>query len=94
MKNSSDWYITTQHFSSTQYLAGFKFNKGNTRTIYDICSKLAKETPEWHHWHRSSVLIINSEQFLQCQLGCLYTMEIQRPLYFTKIMTTSNFKIR
>ena len=30
--------------------------------MYDICSKLAIETPERCHWHYSGVFIFNFEQ--------------------------------
>ena len=32
-------------------------NKGNTRKIFEICSKLTIKTPEQCHWHRSGVFI-------------------------------------
>ena len=28
---------------------------------YEICSNLTIKTPEWHHWHRSIVCIVNFE---------------------------------
>ena len=47
---------------STMSSAGiclFKVNSGNTRTICGICSKLTIKTPEWRHWRRSGVFIVN-----------------------------------
>ena len=38
-----------------------KFNKGNTRALYKICSKLRIKTPECQS-RRSDVFIINFEQ--------------------------------
>ena len=40
----------------------FKVNNGNTKTKYEICSKLASSTPEGHHWRRSDVFLANFEQ--------------------------------
>ena len=37
----------------------FKVNHRNTRLRCEICSKLAKETPERRHWYRSGVFIVN-----------------------------------
>ena len=38
-----------------------KVNKRNTRTRYEICSKLAIKIPERHHWRRSGIYIMNFE---------------------------------
>ena len=40
----------------------FKFNKVNTRTMCEICSKLTIKTPERCQWRRSGVCIVNFEQ--------------------------------
>ena len=42
----------------------FKVNIRNTRTRYDICSKLTIKTPEQRHWSRSVVIIITFEHML------------------------------
>ena len=42
----------------------FKVNKGNTRTIYEINSKLTTNAPERRQWHCSYVFIVNFEQIL------------------------------
>ena len=39
-----------------------KVNNRNTRSRSEICSKLTIKTPEWRHWRRSVVFIINFEQ--------------------------------
>ena len=39
----------------------FTFNNRNTRTRCETCSNLTINTPERHHWCRSSVFIFNSE---------------------------------
>ena len=39
-----------------------KISNGNTRTMFMICSKLTKKTPEQHHWRRSGLFIVNFEQ--------------------------------
>ena len=38
-------------------------NNRNTRTRYEICSKLTIKTPERRQWGRSNVFIVNFEQF-------------------------------
>ena len=39
----------------------FKVNNRNTRTRYEICSKLTINTPERRQWRRSGVFIVNFE---------------------------------
>ena len=53
------------------FLAGIylvKINNRNTRTRYEICSKLTMKTPEWCHWRRSGVFIVNFEHVLRLVL--------------------------
>ena len=52
------WRITTP---TIIYL--FKVNKRNLikGNRFDICSKLTIETPEWRHWRRSGICIVNFE---------------------------------
>ena len=38
-----------------------KANNGNTRTRYEICSKLTIKTPERRYWRCSGVFIVNFE---------------------------------
>ena len=40
----------------------FKFNNRNTRKRCEICSKLTMKIPDWRHWRRSDVFIVNFEQ--------------------------------
>ena len=40
----------------------FKVNNRNTRTRYEICSKLTIKIPERRHWRRSGIFIVNFEQ--------------------------------
>ena len=49
-------------FNVTQQM--FACSKSTIRTKIEICSQLAIKTLEWRHWHRSGVLILNFEQFL------------------------------
>ena len=35
----------------------FKINNRNSRTRFEICSKLTIKTPEWRQWRRSGVFI-------------------------------------
>ena len=39
-----------------------KVNNGNTRSMYEICSKLTMRTSERRHWRRSGVFIGNFEK--------------------------------
>ena len=39
----------------------FKVNNKNTRTRYEICSKLTIKIPERRHWRRSGIFIVNFE---------------------------------
>ena len=45
-----------------------KVNNSNTRAKYEICSKLTKKTPGWHHFFRSGVLIVSFEHILHINL--------------------------
>ena len=45
-----------------------KVNNSNTRAKYEICSKLTKKTPGWHHCFRSGVLIVSFEHILHINL--------------------------
>ena len=40
----------------------FKVTNGNTRTIWEICSKIKIKTPGQRHWRRSGVFFVNFEQ--------------------------------
>ena len=40
----------------------FKINNRNTRTRYEIRSKLTIKTPERRQWRRSSVFVVNFER--------------------------------
>ena len=46
----------------------FKVNNRNTRTRYEICSKLTIKTPERRQWRRSGVFIVNFEHISQIVL--------------------------
>ena len=39
----------------------FKVNNRDTRTRFEICSKLTMKTLERRHWRRSGVFIVNFE---------------------------------
>ena len=39
----------------------FKINNTNTRTRYEICSKLTIKIPERRQWGRSGIFIVNFE---------------------------------
>ena len=41
----------------------FKANNKNTRTRFEICSKLTIKTSERRDWRRSGVFILNFEHF-------------------------------
>ena len=46
----------------------FKVNYKNTRTRCKFCSELTIKIPEWCHWPRSGVFVVNSENILQLVL--------------------------
>ena len=51
--------------SCRNYPAGiylFKVDNRNTRTMYEVCSKLTIKTPERRHWCLSGIFIVNFEQ--------------------------------
>ena len=48
-----------------------KVSNRNTRTRCGLCSKLTIKTPEWRHWRRSGVFIVNFEHILQLVLVLL-----------------------
>ena len=39
----------------------FKVNNRNTRTMWELCSKLTIKAPERRQWRRSGVFIVNFE---------------------------------
>ena len=54
--------MTVYNFQTTPmdiYL--LKVNNRNTRTRFEICSKLKIKTPERRYWRRSGVFIVNFE---------------------------------
>ena len=71
---SSFWYCNVQlHW----FL--FKVSNGNTRTMCEICTRLTI-TPEWRHWGRSGVSIVNFEQILHIiVVFSLLTLHKQMP---------------
>ena len=40
----------------------FQVNNRNTRTMYEICSKLTMKTPERRHWRHLGVFVVNIEE--------------------------------
>ena len=46
---------------SLAHIYMFKLNNRNTRKKCEICSKLTIKTPEWIHWLRSGVFVLNFE---------------------------------
>ena len=40
----------------------FKINNANIRTVSEICTKLPVTKPEWRHWSRSGIFIVNFEE--------------------------------
>ena len=63
-------------FSSNSTYPGciylFIVNNGDTRILYEICSKLTLNTPERRQWHRFGVFIFNCEQISQIILVFLF----------------------
>ena len=52
----TNYYHTVSCHPDGNYL--FKVNNGNTRAIFEICSKLLIKTPERHQWHRHLVSLL------------------------------------
>ena len=58
-----DWNAIIPHqVPANIYL--LKFNNRNTRKRCEICSKFTIKTPEWRHWRRFAVFIVNFEHIL------------------------------
>ena len=57
------------HYPTGSYL--FKVNKGNTRAMREICSKLKIKTPEQCQWRSSGFLISNFEHISLSISKCL-----------------------
>ena len=70
--------ISTKHLHIENYIYFwdptsfylFKANKGNTKTIHEICCKLTIETTEQRRQHRSGVFIVNFEQIIITLFWC------------------------
>ena len=57
-----------------------KVNNRNTRTRFEICSKLTIKTPERRHQHRSGIFIVNFERISHLVLVfLLLTLNMQLP---------------
>ena len=71
------WYsgtIMRKHFECNQrpifplchcfchFVCLFKVNSRNTRTSWEVCSRLIVKTPDQHHWRCSCIFIVNFEQ--------------------------------
>ena len=54
--------------TSTAGIYLFKVNNRNTRTIYEICSKLTIKTPQWSQWRHSGAFIVNFKHILHIAL--------------------------
>ena len=75
----------------------FKVNKRNIRTRCKICSQLSIKTLERHHWHHSSVFIVNFKHISHLVLGfLLLTLSRYMPagLCFNCCITAFNFYFR
>ena len=53
-----------------------KVNYRNTRTRYEICSKLTIKTPERRHWRRSGVFSVNFDHISHLVLVLLLTLSM------------------
>ena len=74
------------HYPTSSYL--FKVNRGNTRAVHEICSKLKIKTPEQCQWHSSMFLISNFEHISLSISKCL--MGTFRYNYFIIYWVTLN----
>ena len=65
-------------FPTSIYL--LKVNNRNTRTWYEICSKITIKTPEQRQWRLSGVFIVNFEHILHfAPLILLLTLHMYLP---------------
>ena len=56
------WTVECGEYRPRWFPAGIylvKVNNRNTRTRYEICSKLTIKIPERRHWRRSGIFIVN-----------------------------------
>ena len=61
-------------------LCQLKVNNRNSRTMFEICSKLTIKTTEWSHWCRSGVFFVNSKQISHiCFVLLLLTLNKKMP---------------
>ena len=85
---TNSFYATTLVFfftprkekTSTAVIYLFKVNNRNTRTIYEIWSKLTIKTPQWSQWRHLVPLLLTLNIFytLRCYFYCwLWTSECQ-----------------
>ena len=86
--------FTLKYRLSWKYPTGnymFKVNNRNTRTRYEICSKLTIKTPEQRHWRRSG--IVNFKHISHLVLAFLVlTLSRQMPGgYRTSFIFYENF---
>ena len=73
---TNSFHVTTLVFfvtpwkekTSTAGIYLFKVNNRNTRTIYEIYSKLTIKTPKWSQWRHSGAFIVNFEHILHIAL--------------------------
>ena len=84
-------YLLPWKYPADNYM--FKVNNRNTRTRYEICSKLTMKTPEQCHWRRFSVFIVNFEHISHLVLAfLLLTLSRQMPGgYRTSFIFYENF---
>ena len=58
----------------TEYLKIFKVSNRNSRTRFEICSKLTTKTPEQRQWRRSHVFIDKFEYIILALVFLLLTL--------------------
>ena len=79
------WIFVVAVFSANEFAgfpAGiylFKFNNGNTRTMWEICSKLTIKTPRWRHFPAVSIgFLWKKERFFKNFLQVIKSFECFR----------------
>ena len=74
----------------------FKVNNRNTRTRFEICSKLTIKTPERRQWRRSGLCIVNLEHISHFVLEILMlTLNIIAGwAYFVKHLQTADKSLK
>ena len=97
------WMLSTTHFPIVSLFLSiislFKVSNGNTRTSWEVRSKLTVKTPDRQHWRCSCIFIVNFEQ-ISCLVLFFLLLALRRyggmdgivKLSFPRFTIPSNLK--